>query len=519
MFNVLTEPVIRFDTATGSHSEASLPTLYAALMADDVVAFPGLRPHQRHAWHAFLVQLGATALHQSGAEAPPADPADWAALIRGLTPDYEADEPWRLVVDDITSPALLQPPGHSAESIWDYKHVVETPDQLDMLVTSKNHDLKAAVARDGAPDDWLFALVTLQTMAGFDGQKNYGISRMNGGLGNRPAFSLAPSGGPGEHVRRDIVALLAHRSDMLADFSLNDSGESLLWILPWDGGKGESLLVNRLAPFYIEVCRRVRLSAMPSGHLRGARATSQASRIAAGAMSGRTGDPWTPVNQKLSKSLTLAKGGFTYRRMADYLTSPDWQRPVLLRPTPTEQGSGQSMNLVARATVRGQGKTEGFYERVVTLRPRALRAIGAAEQLQSLGEIANERITQVGIVQRILSHAIQVFLAHGEQNVGGAEDRERAQPWLSRLDATVDAGFFEALQDELEADEGERSGIRSNWLRSAVVEQARVLLQDAADTLPCPAIHRYRALVRAQDLFEGRLRGPKGLPSLYAEEK
>ena len=61
-----------------------------------------------------------------------------------------------------------------------------------MLVTSKNHDLKSAVAVQAGVDDWIFALITLQTMEGFGGAGNYGISRMNGGLGSRPAFSLVP---------------------------------------------------------------------------------------------------------------------------------------------------------------------------------------------------------------------------------------------------------------------------------------------------------------------------------------
>ncbi len=509
--------MIRFETTAGSGVAGSLAGLYAALMDDEVVAFPGLRPHQRHAWHAFLVQLGATAMYQAGASSPPCDEAEWAALIRSLTPDYEADEPWRLVVDDITCPALLQPPARCAESIEDYRHALETPDQLDMLVTSKNHDLKAAVARDGGPDDWLFALVTLQTMAGFDGSKNYGISRMNGGLGNRPAFSLAPAGGPGAHVRRDMVALLDHRSDLLSDFPLSESGESLLWTLPWEGTRGELLLLNRLAPFYIEVCRRVRLVAPPGGGLSGRKATSQAPRLDASAMKGRTGDPWTPVNRKEGKSLTLSSGGFTYKRMTEYLTSPDWQRPPLLKPTRAEQRSVQGMNLVARAMVRGQGKTEGFHDRSIPLRPRALRALGTAAELQSLGEIASERINEVGLVQRILSHAIQVFLARGERDGTNSEGRELARPWLNRLDAAVDAGFFEGLQDEMEADDGERSDIRRSWLRGEVVGPARELLRDAADTLPCPAIHRYRALVRAEHVFEGRIRGPNGLPFLYAE--
>ena len=63
-------------------------------------------------------------------------------------------------------PAFMQPPASSVDRLSDYKSTVITPDQLDMLVTSKNHDLKSAVALSGGPDDWLFALISLQTPGG-----------------------------------------------------------------------------------------------------------------------------------------------------------------------------------------------------------------------------------------------------------------------------------------------------------------------------------------------------------------
>ena len=164
MYNLLTDPLIRFDRSGGGRVEASLPEVYAALMADNVDAFPALRPHQRHAWHAFLVQLGAMAMHRADVSEPPADAGEWARIVRGLTSDFPDDEPWRLVVSDITMPAFMQPPARSTEREQDYKSVVATPDELDMLVTSKNHDLKSAVAVQASIDDWIFALVTLQTM-------------------------------------------------------------------------------------------------------------------------------------------------------------------------------------------------------------------------------------------------------------------------------------------------------------------------------------------------------------------
>ena len=43
-------------------------------------------------------------------------------------------------------PAFMQPPARAAEREKDFKSVVSTPDDLDMLVTSKNHDIKSEVA-------------------------------------------------------------------------------------------------------------------------------------------------------------------------------------------------------------------------------------------------------------------------------------------------------------------------------------------------------------------------------------
>ena len=522
MLNILTMPQIRMETTGGAHA-AALPEVYAALIADEVEAFPALRPHQRHAWHAFLVQLGAMAMHRADRTKPPEDAETWSRLIRGLTPDYPDDEPWQLMVDDIVKPALMQPPAHSRNQEKDYKSTVETPDDLDVILMSKNHDLKSEVAIQAAADDWIFALITLQTMEGFSGSGNYGISRMNGGLGSRAAFTLAPSERPGAHVRRDIMALLDHRSNLLAEFPMADGGASLLWAMPWDGTVGDSLTANRLEPYYIEVCRRIRLRARADGTLYGIRASSKAARIEGKDLKGRTGDPWVPVNRKRDNlPLTLAAGGFTYKRVTEYL-SADWGTPLLLRPTESEQSSSDT-RLVARAMVRGQGKTEGYHERIIPLRPKTVRLFGRAGGTQELGDIARQRIEQISIGQRILSHAIQVFAARGKTDAVSPEHRALARPWLNKLDEIVDRTFFDDLQSEFEADDDDsRRNIRNLWLlndaRNGVIDHARSILYDAEDSLPCPTICRYRARVNAEGLFEGRLRGSKGLPILFLADR
>ena len=505
MPNILTEAVIRIHTSTGRQEFSSLPGVYAALMQDEVEAFPSLRSHQRHAWHAFLVQLGAMAMHRAGVGELPADSAQWADLIRGLTLDYPEDEPWQLVVDDITKSAFMQPPARSKEREKDYKSTIETPDGLDILLMSKNHDLKSEVAIQASSDDWIFALITLQTMEGFSGAGNYGISRMNGGLGSRPAFTLAPSERLGAHARRDITALLEWRPTLLTESPMTDGGASLLWTMPWDGTAAESLPANRLEPFYIEVCRRVRLRVHADGNLYGIRSSSKAARIEGKDLKGRTGDPWVPVNPKRDGlPLTLAAGGFTYKRVTEYLT--EWKLPPLLRPTQSEQQSSDTMQLVARAMVRGQGKTAGYYERIIPLRHKTVRLFGRAGGTEGFGDIARKRIEQVGIVQRILSHAIQVFAARGDADKVSPEHRALARPWLNKLDEIVDRTFFEDLQTEFEADDNnERQRIRYHWLNGVVVTGARSVLHQSEDSLPCLTIHRYRARVNAERLFGARI--------------
>lgn len=521
MFNLIKERLVRMTVADGVRS-ASLPEVFAALMKNEVAAFPALRPHQRHAWHAFLVQLGAMAMHRAGLAEPPSDATEWLHIIRALTPDYSDDEPWQLVVDDITKPAFMQPPASSTEREKDYKSTVATPDELDMLVTSKNHDLKAAVATQAAPDEWLFALVTLQTMEGFSGAGNYGISRMNGGLGSRPAFTLTPSARLGAHIRRDIIALLEYRSTLMDEYHMSDCGVDLLWTLPWDGTPAETLLLNRLDPFYIELCRRIRLRSDANRVLHGVRTSTKAARIAGKELKGRTGDPWIPVNTKRDGlPLTLATGGFTYKRVTDYLTSEDWQWPYLLHPLPEERHAAKPMYLVARGMVRGQGKTEGYHERIIRLRPKTVgSAMIRQTAVDELGTIARERIEQVGTVQRILSHAIQVFAARGNGDKVSPEHRTLARPWLNTLDEIVDANFFDDLQAEFETDDADRQTVRNTWLMNGtdgVIDYARRTLHTAEDALPCPAIHRYRARVNAEGLFESRIRGAKGLPFLFDE--
>lgn len=515
MLNLLTEPVIRIRGAAVSEL-ASLPKVFALLAQNRIESFPALRPHQRHSWHAFTVQLAAMALRAGGKVDPPERAEVWAQLFRNVAPGFPDDEPWQLIVDDIQKPAFMQPSSSGINSTKVSQSRVATPDGLDVLITSKNHDLKSSVAVAAEADDWIFALICKQTMEGFSGAGNYGISRMNGGMGNRVALSLAPlDRRPGAHFRRDLGAVMEHMSEIM-DAPGTPDGIALMWLTPWDGTAAETLVLDELHPLYIEVCRRIRLASTDAGEIYATRSPSRSPRMQIKQLKGMTGDPWTPFDKtRGGVPLTLGPGGFNYRRISEYLTMPErWERPLLLRPTRAEKTSGETLRLVARAMVRGQGKTEGYFDRSILLRAKIVSAMGAGPQAAELGAIARERIEDVATVHRILSHAVQVYCAGGSADKLKPEYRKLARPWLTQLDKAIDGRFIEHLQTEFESAPNARTGHRIRWLRNqvdGVVDHAAKILGQAMSSLPCPRIRRYEARANAERLFWGRIYGDKGL--------
>ncbi len=493
--NTLLLPLIRAVRGGEGVVLLTLPGVLAALMADRIVSFPALRAHQRHAWHAFLVQVGAIALHASGVPEPPADEAAWRDLLRALTPNDHEDHAWSLVAP-LDCPALLQPP--IPDGLAALKRAPATPDRLDMLVTSKNHDLKRAVMAASLPDDWLFALATLQTMQGADGRdppENFfhGISRMNGSFANRAALGRVPPGGPGAHVRRDMRALLMLRPGIVERNGYAATGGlGLVWLEPWDGTT--SLTATQLDPHYIEICRRVRL--VESNGVLSARAgSSKAPRIVP-FDGGVTGDPWTPLgveNGGSWKALTLDARGFDYRRMVDLLFCADGGRPAPLQE-PAEGDPRQGMVLLARALVRGQGKTEGYHERRVPLSEK-VRFLGPTD---SAAAAATERVELAGEIQgRVLTPALLALLQNGPDKVNLKRDDPRIRAFLVAFDLDVDRSFFGDLWAEMEEDaQAGREAARAEWVRR-LLAKAGEILNYADKAAPKATYRRWRARERA----------------------
>jgi len=144
VIDLLRDPLFSV-AVSGRRRDCSLTGVLAALATgDEIETFTALRPHQRFPWRAFLVQLAAHALEVANQVEPPVDEDSWRELLRGLTREWPGDEPWNLVVEDLAEPAFLQPPVPEG-SLAGWSEVA-TADDLDILVTSKNHGVKTGQA-------------------------------------------------------------------------------------------------------------------------------------------------------------------------------------------------------------------------------------------------------------------------------------------------------------------------------------------------------------------------------------
>lgn len=482
--NLLSEPLIGIADARGERTPLTLPGLLAR-MADPkscTVAFTGLQAHQSHAWHAFLVQLAAMVCHRAGIAEPSTDAVWWADRLRELAGGESA---WTLVVSDLAQPAFMQPPVPEG-SLDGFANHLATPGALDLLVTAKNHDRKLEAGSGDSGESWLFALVSLQTGQGYSGKANYGIFRMNGGLGNRPGIGIRAGLDLGAMFRRDVQVVLAARSTVLERGMFRDDGLALLWLKPWDGQR--SVTCAELDPWVIECCRRVRLSVVGNGFVAVMASTKVARVEVSDDHAGNVGDPWTPIGRavkNLGKSLTLPGMGFTYQRVAELLLSADWEVPPSQTIRPGDTGD---LHWYGRALVRGQGKTEGWHDREVLI-PATLRSRFATKsERDRLADTAKRMVECAGVMRlNILKPSLLVLWEDAEGRIADG---------LMRLEQGVDAAFFPHLWDHPDSSDA--------W-RECLAGMAAGILEQDIPTLG-PSADRWKRISAAQSRFHFLLR-------------
>lgn len=509
-WNLLTEPVLRVVTNQGKR-RMNLPELMSALGRDEIHHYEGIQRHQEDAFHVFLSYLSGAILARRNLTDPGQDDEFWRQGMRVLTQGI-GDDAWSLVVDDLTRPAFMQPPlpleDHARLTpLGDDDLFAQASDAMDLLVTSKNHDVKSAKTIRSRPDSWFYTLISLQTMSGFFGRGKHGISRMNSGYGNRPIVELIQNPRPGARWHDAVVRLLDYRQTVLADaYGFDPQGLVLVWLEMWDGSA--SLPLSRLDPFYVEICRRIRLRKDEDG-IYAADMPSESMRIAAKELKGVVGDAWMPIDLGGRKSrevqaLTLSPQGLTPEVLRRIVFEDQLQLTILHKPLPTWQG--RMLWMTISVLVRGQGKTEGFHEQCIAIPPRIQRRLfGSPQQREPFAELSRSAIEYAGRMEhRVLKPAVFAFLQGGGEKID--YDRVTVNAWWSRLSKIFNAQWSDeyfpwlwSVPEPIDQDVALR-----DWT-VRLQEFALEILRQAKDTMPQHSGRRFRSRSRAELAFRGLL--------------
>lgn len=496
MYNLLKDSLIRVCLPEKSRKTMTLPEILAQLSGNDIESFVALQPHQSHAWYAFIVQLAAIAMTRGDDHFDRTQAYEWASRLSALTHDFGGEKAWDLVNVNLSEPAFMQP-AIPEGSLDRFKCDIGTPDQLDVLVTAKNHDIKRQRIVGQEADHWIYALITLQTMQGFLGAGNYGIYRMNGGFGSRPCIAYTSSHSIGMRFRRDVKALCNAKSQLVENYGYHsNNGLHLLWLHPWNGKRGLSL--DQLDPFFIEICRRIRLCKSKE-NIYACFKASESSLITGTETFGNTGDPWTPV-KKSGKSLTVSAKGFSYEVAFDLLFSGEYQPGICQK---LQSDDSDELLCIMQVLVRGQGITEGFHERYLPIPGKARTLLFNSEARLKFSDFAKRRLDDAArfskdVLRRSL---LSFFQAEPKSN-----HSDVAVQCVKNFDVAIDLVFFPFLWKHLESDP---DIAKTEWLQ-LLDEKAWSVLQDIVSQRLVSTVCYYKAVALAEKTFKiesAKLRG------------
>lgn len=502
--NLLTDPVFRVRTPEGTNG-ASLPELLTLLGKDRVESLPGLQRHQEDAFHIFCCYLAGAVLVRQGESVPRQNAAFWLESIRALTRQEgcEDDSAWKLIVDDPTKPAFMQPPVSDLSAFKQhYKLKATTPDALDVLITARNHDVKANRAEHADLDAWLFALISLNGIAGYGGGGGTinGIARMNTGTGSRPRVGWLPTLRAGGQFLRDVSVLMSDRDRLLhLPHSYDPNGKVLLWIPSWGGIR--SFLLEELDPFFIEVARRTRLQ----GNTFGIQAFSSGSRkfIAADEQKGNLGDPWIPITQRTNGALTVSETGLTPKLLRNLIFGEEYT-PAAMQRLDESKNSGW---FLASVLVGGNCTTDGFRSAVLRVPEKPKFALfGGGPARDRLAMLSKKGIDMAADIQyKALRPALFSLMEGGPENLN--EKNKHVKGWtedaIEPFSQAWNPHFFDWLWTTIDiADDAEAL---HPWFKE-LRRLAQETLNRAAERAPQRHGRSYRAKTRAQGMFFGSLK-------------
>ncbi|MEZ5936183.1 MAG: hypothetical protein R3F54_30635 [Alphaproteobacteria bacterium] len=267
--------------------------------------------------------------------------------------------------------------------------------------------------------------------------------------------------------------------------------------------------MDKLDPWFIEVCRRVRLYRNDAGMISARTVGSKAARIAASNLKGKVGDPWIPID--------LGNDSAAYNKTPRYdvMSKVLFDRGGFLRPLLLDWHKEIDPDVMTArfdVLVRGQGVTEGFHRREMAFEEEQhLFYFQSASERDRLAALSQEMLETVSALRnKVLKPALLTLIQEGPAKVdyGDKTAGAWADQWLKPIDGEIEPVFFEHLFAWADDDAN-----KMKWIEF-LGTTASVLFERAQHALPVTGHRRIKAIAIADSrlgagfrrTFDGYLR-------------
>lgn len=403
--NLLNDKIIPISRDDEEIIYVNLAELMSYLGSEDSVTLCNIKPYQRPAFHQFTVQLSVCALDKAGSNILNNSADQWRDMILSIAPEHAFD----LYSNNPEQAAFMQPPmdltTYNEAKLNVEKHR-NSPDELTVLMTAKNHSTKFSTVSSGTTWDWICSLIEFQTLSKQGGNGHYCGVRMSGGFGTRLMAGVYDSLDAGSMWRRDVSVLIKNLNkirDTHESFSKSSSAKTCLWLYPWDGN--EQINMSELNPMFIDVARRIRLFES-DGNIKVLYSTSKTTRVNARHLNGDIGDPWLPIKIDENKRSAVDYQRLDLAKLASILfpmkAGDNIEKPLLMK----ESYPDAKNPFIYLAGFNGGKKITDFYEFVIPA-PLGMVIRNLNDEIhEEIAQNASAMLKDIDVANRALKSAL-----------------------------------------------------------------------------------------------------------------
>ena len=294
-------------------------------------------------------------------------------------------------------------------------------------------------------------------------------------------------------------SVCAKRRSRNIDF-FDDNGLALVWLSPWDGAT--SLRPEELDPYYVEICRRVRLGGGGWAHSRARR------RQQGGAHRLRQGGQWAHRRSlDAYRDQRWRSQGSDHRRARLFLSTHVGHHDSATASSPRAckrrrpQRKRQTRCCLSRARwSAGRAKRKGCTSEE-SWRPAKIVALMADAKIDENEVPAKKRIEQAGLVGKALRFGLMMLFQNGppEFRPRDPNSAKRGDPFLDRFENRSGPRFFRRSLRRGRSRKRCRENRRSQGMAPSICGSApSPCLRPPKLARPSPSIRRHRAMVRAE---------------------